>query len=124
MTTLLRSVHLVTTSQSSSTNTSQKVNTTFSNIFHHVLQSCLHAVGPPEAPGNKGQVQAKRLGLKHILDRAVLAAKPSSTASKSGLQQKVSLADVASQKMLVDRVAQRLSSALKVIQHTYSHCNP
>ena len=78
-------------------------------------------VGPAEASRNKELAQTEHLAVKHIGSSTVLTSKPSSTASPSGLQQKVSLADVASQKILVDRVAQRLSSALKVITSTVQH---
>jgi jouberin len=71
------------------------------------------AEGPVEASKNKEVTQTEPLTSKHVGSSTVSTSKPSSTASPSGLHQKTSLADVASQKILVDRVVQRLSSALK-----------
>ena len=55
--------------------------------------------------------------LKRIVGLLGAATKSGSSAAPSALQEKRSLADVASQVMLVDRVAQRLSSALRVMRN-------
>ncbi|XP_062517863.1 jouberin-like [Corticium candelabrum] len=71
-----------------------------------------------EVSENTEDTRREGPSLKRIVGLLGAATKSGSSAAPSALQEKRSLADVASQVMLVDRVAQRLSSALRTSKPT------